>query len=1074
MTQSSAKANARAWKLAVSMLALSLGAGFLTQANAQNTPTGAWDEPSIVPRDGLATGTPPPAGIYDQGITGIGNVITSANPADGGVGVCTGTLINPRTVIFAAHCVNDQAANTYGSAQGGTALSVGFNDINTTAIINWLNNGFATNTSLNIFNANQVWYDPRSLDVCNVSGCFFQADIALATLDTPAFGIPTWTLLFSPLTEATHVTMVGYGNTGSGTNGANIALNFRRRAAENMLDSLASIDDRNLALFGSPPGAFPATVYSMDFDDPLGLNPFDFDIYDGAALPREGMTAGGDSGGPLIVDQRFDRAVVAGVLSGGTRFFGAQPPGSYGTTDFYQPLFLYWDAIVQNNPYVYASAKAGIANWFDPNHWVQDMDPNYAVIRDGALANDLPDTPALGTSTDTTKFGGVCFLDDCLPTEQSGPGENSTGPGLVLPGGPGSTNFVPNNVNPDIITGRRAHYYDVTLDAIGLTFLRNNTATIDRFTMDGGLTALDVRSGGTLNVLGDFTVGRGALNIDGRINSGEALLVQALLTGSGTFNPTFLTSVDGIIAPGGLVSTGTLTVQGDVVLASGNELLIQLGRNSNDLLRVTADAAQGTTGIASLGGDVWFTPAAGAQPRHGQSFTFVRADGAVTETFDGVNGFLGVLRPKVTYTGTTAVVELKAGSFLDIFLHAPELMPFALALDEIRENHYNALYGLYGEIDLMDVGSLSRAFSSLAPSSLLDARGLMAMQDSNFADTLQGRLALIARSEEGPIGLSITGTPNDVFAMGDQGLGIASDLQFGAAFSQSRNVMALPNGMTGFFSGGYEEDRASAVSGRAALTADEGMRSWNMAGGVEQRFGALTLGVAAAYSRGEALQTSTGAQAENALAQSAMYGVYSFDNGAYLSGLIGVGTNTTSTERRFIAGALAYHMQGDTKGQMVVASAEAGVNFDLSDRLTLTPRVGIEQMSARMDGFTEAGGETALAFDDQIYDRLEARAGVSLSGDFSFASGWRFAPTVDASLVANLAGDENGVWARFAAVPDAPFYLPGAVRDEMWGEVAAGFALSRADTSIGFQLQSSIDRDEMYEDRAVARFAQRF
>ena len=172
---------------------------------------------------------------------------------------------------------------------------------------------------------------------------------------------------------------------------------------------------------------------------------------------------------------------MAGVLSGGTRYFGAQPSNTYGTSNFYQPLFLFWDQIVANNPYVYAGNKAGDGNWEDGSHWISLMDPNYMIDRNGALVNDLPDTPALGVSGNTVKFGNVCFLGECEDLSEDDEATSlptGSGTALYISGGPGSTNFVPNNVSANPKGGIKAHYYDVTLSAAGTTTLSSN-ATVD-------------------------------------------------------------------------------------------------------------------------------------------------------------------------------------------------------------------------------------------------------------------------------------------------------------------------------------------------------------------------------------------------------------------------------------------------------------------------------------------------------------------------------------------------------------------------------------------------------------------
>ncbi len=369
-------------------------------------------------------------------VTGVGQMVV--NLENGYIGLCTATLINPRTVIFASHCVNENPAgnafepNTgYGAQFGGLPIGFFFNANNNqagnSAIGQWLN-GIGggprnlTRTQNNAYNASYVVYDTN----CCTMGLglnFLQSDIAMAALDTPAVGIPTWTLLFSPLTGPTHATIEGYGIHGTGgTTGGNLGIDYRRRVAENTISVLGSLDDQDLFLFGPPPDGLPQNLYMLDFNDPkfgtAQANAYDFNIFHDAALQKEGITAPGDSGGPLIVDQLFSKSVIAGVLSLGDRFFNGQPSSSYGTTSGYQPLYLFWDWIIANNPYKYVSAKTGDGSWFDPNHWVMNLDPNYVTVVNGQLVNALPTTPAQGSpaegSVNTPKFGNICFFNDCV------------------------------------------------------------------------------------------------------------------------------------------------------------------------------------------------------------------------------------------------------------------------------------------------------------------------------------------------------------------------------------------------------------------------------------------------------------------------------------------------------------------------------------------------------------------------------------------------------------------------------------------------------------------------------------
>lgn len=358
----------------------------------------------------------------DGGVNGVGQMVISNG--GGSIGLCTGTLINPRTVIFAAHCVNSRPEDAYGSNTGGVPISFGFSVDNFPAILNWFGSGFSTNTADFLYNVNQV-----NWNIASAPFGFLEADVALATLDTPAADIPTWAILFSALPDpgaidsvtgtGYHVNQTGYGATGNALAGAVEGIDFRRRLVENYLGALASLNDLGEPLVGPEPfGAdFPQNLYWADFDseeDASGNRTAfsDFNWLRDEALPNEGTTAGGDSGGPLVLDAANNAItsenLVLGVLSGGAGFLGGSD--QLGSASFYQPLFQFWDYIAANNAYHYVSANAANGNWEDASHWTSLLDPNYRIIDDsGAIVNGIPTTEPGGVNAVAPDFGAVCI-----------------------------------------------------------------------------------------------------------------------------------------------------------------------------------------------------------------------------------------------------------------------------------------------------------------------------------------------------------------------------------------------------------------------------------------------------------------------------------------------------------------------------------------------------------------------------------------------------------------------------------------------------------------------------------------
>jgi subtilase-type serine protease len=1030
---------------------------------ANSPPSGVEDLPAVVVRNDLNPNAPPPAGVLDSGINGVGQMTIRNSPSSTSMGLCTGTLINPRTVIFAAHCVYSRPAEAYGTNgvafgahAGGTPIAFGFNADNLPAVRQWLglDGGAAgqTNLAKALYAVEQVWYDPRSLG----PNGFVAADIAIATLDTPAFGIPTWAMLFSPLTEATHSTITGYGNRGN-ENSTALAIDWRRRSAENMISVLGSMDDRNKWIFGS--GAAVNSLYMQSFSDPNpAYNPsagkFDFGIFGDTALPREGTTAGGDSGGPLIVDQKYDRPVVAGVLSGGSRFFGAQQFHNYGTHDFYQPLFAYWDVIVANNPYVYAGNIGGNGNWEDADHWVQLMDPSYFIDVNGQLVNALPDTPAIGTAAGGTKFGQICFLSDCTNLSAISNPPVGDGTSVFIEGGPGSRNFVPNNVVGNPSAGIRSRYYDVTLSAAGSTTL-GSAVTIDRMTLDGP-TKLHVKQSGSLSVLGEYNQLQGWTNVDGAIKSGRDMMVlSGLLSGSGTIDTQFLTVVAGVVAPGtitpsGARTVGTLTVEGNVILSSASTLMIKVGRGNADTLSVSDVLALG-------GGTIWFGPAQGAAVRHGQSFTVATAGIGVDGTFGHAVSSLGVLNPHLSYTGNTVSVSLQAGSLAQ---HAATTnttaLAFGNALDALRTTSYSQLSGLYGSIDLMGSTQLAATLQGLAPN-INEARSLHDRQNKIMLSAVTQRLSGLGDREGG---LSVSGSPSS-FAQPDHRAGLAALVP--STPSQGR----LPKGFTGFVTGGLN-------AGQAGLHDHSGQHTNNVGMGLELEVArGVTLGSAFGYAKSSSIPGADRSKSEIKTAQTAIYGSYQLGGGAYVGGVAAAENSRAWTARFAMTGDAAFDLTGATSASRYNLVAEAGVNINIAHGLTLTPRAQLDYASYHLDGFRETGGEAALQINDLRLQRLESRAGVKIAGATN-KDRWSVVPQLQADYVRVIGGANDGIMVSFAKAGEHTFVLPVANGDNEWAELKGGLKLVKGRLAIGAGFDTAVGRSDRRDDRAVADVTIRF
>lgn len=273
------------------------------------------------------------------------NVVSIYNSADSG---CTGTLINARTILTAAHCVSDDVPGSEG------------------IIFDWFKDGqirFAPDAQTTTPHDRAV--TGIVMNPSYIPGKYPDNDLALISLARPVTDIAP-VVVATSLTQVPNVgdvvRLVGYGTYGTGTID-DMGYDSRRRAGSS---NYGAYDE----------AANGTIIYQVEFRDPNDPNnPNHFNLNVPVPVDQVGP-APGDSGGPLFMILPDGSLMQIGVTSTS----GTDDPNdpdkvvfTYGSITSYVALASHVGWLASANPLRTSFSAPGTFNWSDAAQWTDSL-----------------------------------------------------------------------------------------------------------------------------------------------------------------------------------------------------------------------------------------------------------------------------------------------------------------------------------------------------------------------------------------------------------------------------------------------------------------------------------------------------------------------------------------------------------------------------------------------------------------------------------------------------------------------------------------------------------------------------
>lgn len=530
----------------------------------------------------------------------------------------------------------------------------------------------------------------------------------------------------------------------------------------------------------------------------------------------------------------------------------------------------------------------------------------------------------------------------------------------------------------------------------------NTTGYIGLFSGSTGTVSVN---NGTWTNSGDLYIGddgTGSLNIS---NGGQVFASDADIGSAGTLSGDGVLSLGsgtgvltnyGTIAPGN--SIGTLTIVGDVIFENGSTLEMEIDNAGNsDLLDVSGDVTINTGSTLVINSN-------GEAITDGKEYTLIEAGGTLSGQFSIVDTALvnwasGVTPGSVSYPGTSVVM----------IVGTPSVTPFD-DLSLLRTANQRAC-GSAIELISNAGGSLGGITGAL--------QSIVADEDLRTAyDQLSGQ----TRPSIAPIAAS------GVSAY----LGILSN-RLGCQWLDPDCQTEKTVGKSTFWAKGF------------GLTADRDSKDgvnandYDMAGaglGVDyQLTETLMTGVTFGYADTD-VDYSSGR--DNSRIDSLYTGLYADYTGfdGYVEAML-VYADLDSETRRFVD-FVSEQNRGKFDGYEVAGQMEAALNYIINDFL-VQPVGAFKFGYQKHDAYREAGGASALRFDEQTFESYQGILGVRVCKTLYDKNNRKLWGQVRAKWAHEFGDDTADVTVNFISEPDYQFTIRDIETQRDSAMIGAGF-----------------------------------